>query len=69
VRAELLGADAESFIPKLSQLALPFEAGYQRRTFRRPNDYRAVALNLLSDKDCAAEQARATVAEFTANGF
>src|SRR5262245_54391591 len=68
MRAELLRTDTESFNPKLGQLALPFEAGYQRRTLRRSHDYRAVAFNFLCGRNRTAEQARTTINEFAANG-
>src|SRR5262249_2709611 len=69
VRAELERTDAEPFRPKIGQLPFPFEAGYQSRTLRRPDDNRAVAFNLLRERNSTAEQARASVGEFAANGF
>src|SRR5262245_15989852 len=68
-RAELERTDAVSFSPELRQLTLPFEAGDQRRTLRRSNNHGAVAFDLLRNGNFAAEQTRATGAEFAANGF
>jgi hypothetical protein len=69
VSAQFERTDAESFRPEIGELTIPFEAGYQKRTLRRSDDHSAVALNLLRNGSRAAEQSRATVGEFAANGF
>jgi hypothetical protein len=68
VAAELDRPNEEPFRPEGSQLPLPFEISDERRTLWRSHDNRAIAVNVICNRNRTAEQPCATIDKFRANG-